>query len=105
MPLNDPWLFGCGVYYDKNAFLINLSEEVALGFLLLGVIAWLSVKADSLISLYSIINILKLCFFRLFFVGAREGHLPKALALIHIKQFTPVPAVIFEVEFMKGENA
>ena len=35
--------------------------------------------------------------FRLFYVGAREGHMPQILAMVQLKRLTPMPACLFMV--------
>ena len=36
---------------------------------------------------------------RLFFVGARNGHLPAAISLINVKCLTPIPSILFMVSY------
>ena len=39
-----------------------------------------------------------MCFyFRAVSVSARKGHMPKLLAMVHIKRYTPLTALIFTV--------
>lgn len=62
----------------------------------LGAFAWFMqvlVALSVLGSLHSIIFSSS----RIFFVGARNGHLPAALALLSIKHLTPVTSIVFMV--------
>lgn len=67
---------------------------VTLGNKLLGVMAWI-IPISVAMSTFGGVNGSLLVSSRCFFVGARHGHMPESLAFINLKNFTPVPALLF----------
>ncbi|XP_049949253.1 Y+L amino acid transporter 2 [Schistocerca serialis cubense] len=82
------------VVLSKDELLSSTAVAVTFGDKLLGVMSW-TMPFFVACSTFGALNGAIFASARLFFVGARQGHLPKAIALIHIDQFTPVPSLVF----------